>query len=104
MKHHHSTIFVLIVIVHFRLPDRDPRGFYEDAPSKTYFGEDVAIPPSDHTYGCDCPQYHEEQEANNDRQRCQAVRESLQPEAQHLPYIVPKMSNFMMTECHGLCV
>ena len=46
------------------------------------FGEDVAISPNDHTFGCDCSRHHEEQEANNDLQRCQAIQESWQPEAQ----------------------
>ena len=82
MKHHRLTIFVLIEIVHFQLPDRDLKGFYEDAPSKNYFGEDVAISPNDHAFGCDCSRHHEGQEANNDLQRCRAIQESLQPKAQ----------------------
>jgi hypothetical protein len=60
----------------------DPRGFYEDAPSKSHFVEDAAIPPNDHKFGYYCPLRHEEQEANNDLQRCQAVQEFWQPKAQ----------------------
>ncbi len=82
IKHHHLSIAELIEIVHCPLPDKDLRGFYEDAPSKNHFGEDAAIPPNDHKCGWCCPPYHEEQEANNDLQRCQVVQESWQPEAQ----------------------
>ena len=91
-------------MAHYQLPDRGARDFYEDAPRMSHSDVNAAKLPIGHIPESGCYPDHEEQEANNDRQRCQAVRESLQPEAQLLPFIVPKMSNFMMTECHGLCV
>ena len=81
-KHHSPPIAVLIEIVHCPLPDRDPKDSYGGAPSKSHSGEDVAILPNDHKSGIAFPQYHEEQAANNDLQRCRSIQESWLPEAQ----------------------
>jgi hypothetical protein len=79
---HHPASPGLIVMVHFQLPDRGLKDSYEDAPSKNHSGENVATLPSGHMSDSGRYPNREEQEANNDPQRCQAIQVLLPHEAQ----------------------
>ena len=79
---HHPASPGLIVMAHCQLPNRGPKDSYEDAPSKNHSGENAATLPSGHMSDSDCYPNREEQEANNDQQRCQAIQVLLPHEVQ----------------------